>query len=67
MIEGANIYKDKFVFLRETVQNALDACKVQLWRDLCEGRYKGWGVGPDVEELQPFNIKKVTGQQTIPE
>lgn len=58
VIEGANIYKDKFVFLRETVQNALDACKVQLWRDLCEGRYKGWGVGPDVEELQPFNIKK---------
>lgn len=58
VIEGANIYKDKFVFLRETVQNALDACKVQLWRDLCEGRYKGWIEKMPVEELQPFDIDK---------
>lgn len=58
VIEGANIYKDKFVFLRETVQNALDACKVQLWRDLCEGRYVSWIEKMPAEELQPFDIDK---------
>ena len=30
VIEGSNIYEDRFVFLREVIQNALDACKVQL-------------------------------------
>lgn len=60
IIEGANIYDDKFVFLREVVQNALDACKVQLWRDLCEGRYKSWveNTVKDIKELQPFEIRQ---------
>ena len=42
VIEGANIYEDKFVFLREVIQNALDACKVQMWRDISENRYRSW-------------------------
>ncbi len=35
LIEGANIYDKKFAFLRELVQNALDATKIQAWSDLC--------------------------------
>lgn len=35
MIEGSNIYKDRFVFIREVIQNAMDASKLQLWKDLC--------------------------------
>ena len=42
VIEGANIYDDKFVFLREVIQNALDACKIQMWRDILENRYRSW-------------------------
>ena len=58
VIEGSNIYKDKFVFLREIIQNALDACKLQLWRDLSEGRYKSWIAEKDTKELQPFEIEQ---------
>lgn len=60
IIEGSNIYNDKIVFLREVIQNALDACKIQMWRDLCEGRYKSW-VDKNVKDLrkvQPFEIKQ---------
>lgn len=60
IIEGSNLYEDKAVFLREVVQNALDACKIQMWRDLCEGKYKSW-ISKDVtnlKELQPFEIEK---------
>ena len=57
IIEGANIYDDQFVFLREVIQNSLDACKVQMWRDLCEERYRGWIKGPIDSTIQPFEIK----------
>ena len=57
ILEGANIYDDQFVFLREVIQNALDACKVQMWRDLCEERYRGWMKGPIDKTIQPFEIK----------
>ena len=56
VIEGANIYDDKFIFLREVIQNALDACKIQLWRDILENRYKAWITQDDVNEIQPFDI-----------
>lgn len=57
VIEGANIYDDKFVFLREVIQNALDACKIQLWRDILENRYKAWIVRNNDNEMQPFDIE----------
>lgn len=57
VIEGANIYDDKFIFLREVIQNALDACKIQLWRDILENRYKAWGVRNNDNKIQPFDIE----------
>lgn len=56
VIEGANIYDDKFIFLREVIQNALDACKIQLWRDILENRYKAWIAQDNASEIQPFDI-----------
>lgn len=56
VIEGANIYDDKFIFLREVIQNALDACKIQLWRDILENRYKAWVKRDNESEIQPFDI-----------
>lgn len=36
ILEGANIYMDRFVFLREFLQNAIDATKLQYWME-CKG------------------------------
>lgn len=58
VIEGTNIYEDRFVFLREVIQNALDACKIQLWRDISEGRYKSWISLAEHREIQPFEIQQ---------
>ncbi|MGG4147027.1 hypothetical protein ABEW34_28335 [Paenibacillus algorifonticola] len=33
IIIGRHIYNDRFIFLRELVQNSLDSLKRQLWRD----------------------------------
>lgn len=39
ILEGSSIYKDKFSCIREIVQNAEDATKIQLWRDIKSGMY----------------------------
>jgi hypothetical protein len=31
LLQGANIYRSKFVFLREIIQNAIDASLIQMW------------------------------------
>lgn len=36
LIEGINVYSDNFPYIREIVQNAIDATKLQVWYD-----YKG--------------------------
>lgn len=56
VIEGANIYEDGFAFLREVIQNALDACKIQMWRDISENRYRSWIKAGHTSSLQPFDI-----------
>lgn len=33
LIQGSNIYKHNLIFIREYIQNALDALKVQFWND----------------------------------
>lgn len=58
VIEGSNIYEDQFVFLREVIQNALDACKIQLWRDISEERYRSWITHEGHGEIQPFEISQ---------
>jgi|GEM_PF-932241 len=40
ILEGASIYeKAEFTFIRELVQNALDASKIQLWNEIKSGVY----------------------------
>ena len=55
VIEGSNLYKNRFVFIREVIQNAMDASKIQLWRDLQEGTYKAW-VKSELNQLQPYDL-----------
>ena len=57
IIEGSNIYKDKFIFIRELLQNAADASKLQLWEDLTSGIYQAWiGHNKEIAALQPYEI-----------
>ena len=63
VIEGSNIYKDRFVFIREVIQNAMDASKLQLWKDLCARNYLAW-EDPEhpldeekLKHLQPYDVK----------
>ncbi len=58
IIEGSNIYEDKFVFIREVIQNAIDASKIQLWRDLQSGTYNAWINVNDLSNLQPYDLPK---------
>lgn len=59
IIEGSGIYNDEFVFMREFIQNALDATKIQLWRDIKSGTYDSWITeGIPLKMLSPFDIDK---------
>lgn len=58
IIEGSNIYDDPLIFLRELLQNALDACKLQLWDDLCNGKYRTWIKEFNLQDIKPFHIKR---------
>lgn len=51
LIESISIYQgEKFIFVRELLQNALDATKLQLWRELRSN------YGPMAKELSPFDV-----------
>ncbi len=60
IIEGSGIYDNKMVFLRELIQNAEDASKIQLWRDL-QKRPDLYLIDSanknGLSHLQPYDIK----------
>lgn len=55
LIENISLYQDrKLIFVRELVQNALDATKYQIWRDLVAYGYDFTGKSPfDIEMKYP--------------
>lgn len=60
LLIGTSIYDSEKDFLREYLQNALDASKVQLWLDLKSGRYEHQ-KNPKVtewKELTPFDLEQ---------
>lgn len=51
LIESISIYSgEKFIFLRELIQNAIDATKLQIWRDI-KYEYK-----KETANLSPFKV-----------
>lgn len=44
LLEGTSIYRDKYVGIREMIQNAVDASLLQLWNDLIQNRYISYGL-----------------------
>lgn len=39
LLEGAHIYRNKYAFFRELIQNAMDATRLRLWKLICDGTY----------------------------
>lgn len=39
LLEGTNIYSDRYVGIRELIQNAVDASLIQMWYDLTHNKY----------------------------
>lgn len=60
LLIGTSIYDSEKDFLREYLQNALDASKMQMWIDLKDGKYEHL-KNPKVTEwknLTPFDLEK---------
>lgn len=61
LIEGQGIYSDKLIFIRELIQNAMDATKIQMWKDIKNGKYDGMSevlLGISEEKLKKIKYKK---------
>lgn len=57
ILEGANLYEGRFVFLREFLQNAIDASKMQYWND-----YMGMAAyyyDQDIDEKSPDQMNDI--------
>lgn len=48
LLEGTSIYRDKYVGIREMIQNAIDASLLQMWSDIVQNRYCAYGITKDV-------------------
>lgn len=47
LLEGTSIYRDRYVGIREIIQNAVDASLLQLWKDIIQNRYISYGLSKD--------------------
>lgn len=65
IFEGAALYDDaEFVFLREIVQNSIDATKIQIWKDITSGIYD-FILKPHLEKSYP-QLKDLDYYEVIP-
>jgi hypothetical protein len=53
LVRGANLYKDRFSFIRELIQNAVDATLLRVWKER-------WSTKPreELEKLTPAHLRK---------
>ena len=60
IIKGSNIYKSEFGFIRELLQNAMDASKIQFWLDIQNGFFTQKEVSflGNEKDFQPYHIKE---------
>lgn len=65
ILEGSNVYKDKFVFLREFLQNAIDASKMQYWHECV--RTKGYYTSrAELKSKSPEEYEKLLSTKLFP-
>jgi hypothetical protein len=70
LIEGYSLYDDPLTFIRELIQNSLDALKMQLWHDIgANGRFENFvpaGMRNQKKLLTPFDlVNKIGGPSDI--
>lgn len=56
LLEGTSIYKDRYVGIREIIQNAVDASLLQLWKDIIQNKYISYGLSKD--SVVPYDSSK---------
>jgi len=64
LIKGYSLYDDKFVFVREYLQNAMDAIKIQLWRDIKCGNYDKY-INEKFKEKNKYIEKNESNKSNI--
>lgn len=65
ILEGSNVYKDRFVFLREFLQNAIDASKMQYWQDCI--RTRGYYESAEaLKNMGPSEMDKILSTNAFP-
>lgn len=59
LLIGTNIYSSSLDFIREYLQNAMDASKMQLWMDLRHGKYDFQRNRSilNYEQISPFDLE----------
>lgn len=63
LLQGANIYNSKFIFVREVIQNAIDASILQMWYELHNSNPQKYNSSTSITEVNksefdryPINI-----------
>lgn len=65
ILEGSNVYKEQFVFLREFLQNAIDASKIQYWNDCI--RTRGYFEDKsDMKRMSPDELGEILSTDVFP-
>lgn len=53
LLVGTNVYNFRLDFIREYLQNAMDAVKMQMWKDIYDGHYS------DIMDMQKVKEKQL--------
>lgn len=65
ILEGMNLYSDRFVFLREFLQNAIDATKIQYWKE-CIGTVKYHYRDRELSYSSPHDLEQCVSTNSFP-
>lgn len=65
ILEGSNVYKNRFAFLREFLQNAVDATKKQYWKE-CIGMAEFYKKGGLQNTKSPYDFEEIVSTAKFP-
>lgn len=65
ILEGSNLYASRFVFLREFLQNAIDATKLQYWKE-CVGTAEFYNNKGFSKVGSPADLEKYVSTRAFP-
>ena len=65
ILEGSNVYKGQFVFLREFLQNAIDASKMQYWQE-CVRTWGYYRSGEELRGMSPDELEDILSTDIFP-